>query len=348
MEILPSFSKDDYSFLMESSYYLDTELDPDQIQPAIGESYTHLGELALIEKDLLKLASDQRNKINQQSYELLLNLRKQKAIIQNYFALNTFSPYVNLFFDIVNISKEKKYSDLEFLEHLKRGMAEDSFKKEIQQKRKAISKNKQSLLRYIESLFEYRSRLLVLRMDFSYQKDAGGFFTTSDDQRIDLIFGAKNKDLLEKWSIEVREQRNQLIKKLKKKYKKDLVGYVWKLEYGADKAFHYHMIFFLDESKHHQDIKIAESIGEMWKHEITNEKGIYWNCNAKKKHFEKRNRIATGKIKHDDQELRENLNIMASYLTKPDYFVKLTLSDGARTFGKGSKPKKIKAGRPRN
>lgn len=347
MEMLASFSEDDYSFLMESSYYLETDTNPDQPQPAIGESYTHLGELALIEKNLLKLASDQRNKINQESYELLLNLRKQKAIIQNHFALNTFSPYVNLFFNIANISKEKKYSDLEFLEHLKRGMAEDSFKKEIQQKRKAISKNKQSLLRYIESLFEYRSRLLVLRIDFSYQKDAGGFFTTSDDQRIDLIFGAKHKDLLEKWSIEVREQRNQLIKKLKKKYKKDLVGYVWKLEYGADKAFHYHMIFFLDESKHHQDIRIAESIGEMWKHEVTNEKGIYWNCNAKKKQFEKNRRIATGKIKHDDKELRENLNIMASYLTKPDYFVKLTLSDGARTFGKGSKPRKIKAGRPR-
>ena len=286
--------------------------------------------------------------IHESNYELLLNLRKQKNVIQNHFALNTFSPYVNLFFDVANIAREENYSNVEFLEHLQKEVTGDQFRKEIQQKRKAISKNKQSLLRYIESLFEYRSRLLVLRMDFSYQKDAGGFFTTSDDQRIDLIFGAKNKDLLEKWSIEVREQRNQLIKKLKKKYKKDLVGYVWKLEYGADKAFHYHMIFFLDESKHHQDIKIAESIGEMWKHEITNGKGIYWNCNAKKKHFEKRNRIATGKIKHDDQELRENLNIMASYLTKPDYFVKLTLSDGARTFGKGSKPKKIKAGRPRN
>lgn len=348
MEILPSFSEDDYSFLMESSYYLDTELDPDQIQLAIGESYTHLGELALIEKDLLKLSCDQHNNIHESNYELLLNLRKQKNVIQNHFALNTFSPYVNLFFDVANIAREENYSNVEFLEHLQKEVTGDQFRKEIQQKRKAISKNKQSLLRYIESLFEYRSRLLVLRMDFSYQKDAGGFFTTSDDQRIDLIFGAKNKDLLEKWSIEVREQRNQLIKKLKKKYKKDLVGYVWKLEYGADKAFHYHMIFFLDESKHHQDIKIAESIGEMWKHEITNGKGIYWNCNAKKKHFEKRNRIATGKIKHNDQELRENLNIMASYLTKPDYFVKLTLSDGARTFGKGSKPKKIKAGRPRN
>lgn len=345
MEILPSFSEDDYSFLIESSYYLETDTNPDQPQPAIGEAYTHLGELALIEKDLLKLASDQQ--VNEQTYQVLLNLKKQKDIIQNHFALNTFSPYVNLFFDIANISKEKKYSNLEFLEHLKRGVAADSFKKEVQQKRKAISKNKNSLLRYIESLFEYRSRLLVLRIDFSYQKDAGGFFTTSDDQRIDLIFGAKNKDLLEKWSIEVREQRNQLIKKLKKKYKKDLIGYVWKLEYGADKAFHYHMIFFLDESKHHQDVKIAESIGEIWKHEITNGKGIYWNCNAKKKHFEKNRRIATGKIKHDDLELRANLDHMASYLTKPDYFVKLTLSDGSRTFGKGGKPRKIKTGRPR-
>ena len=127
-----------------------------------------------------------------------------------------------------------------------------------------------------------------------------------------------------------------------------MVGYVWKLEYGADKAFHYHMIFFLDESKHHQDIRIAESIGEIWKDEITNGKGIYWNCNAKKKNYEKSKRIATGKIKHDDHELRENLNHMASYLTKPDYFVKLTLSDGARTYQRGGKPKKIKAGRPRN
>ena len=56
MEILPSFSEDDYSFLIESSYYLETDTNPDQPQPAIGEAYTHLGELALIEKDLLKLA----------------------------------------------------------------------------------------------------------------------------------------------------------------------------------------------------------------------------------------------------------------------------------------------------
>lgn len=347
MERLPSYSEEDYSLLIKSSYSLETYTNPDQPEPMIGNAYERIGNLASIEEDLIRLAYDKHKPINKNNHESLLNLKREKDTIQDYFALNTFSPYVNLFFDIANISKEKKYSDLEFLEHLKKGMADDSFKKDIQQKRKAISKNKNSLLRYIESLFEYRSRLLVLRIDFSYEKDAGGFFTRADGEKIDLIFGAKNKDLLEKWSIEVREQRSQLIKKLKKIYQKDLIGYVWKLEYGADKAFHYHMIFFLDESKHHQDVRIAESIGEIWKDEITNGKGIYWNCNAQKKNFEKNGRIATGKIKHDDKKLRENLNIMASYLTKPDYFVKLALSNDARTFGKGGKPKKIKSGRPR-
>lgn len=348
METPPSFSEEDHSLLIDSSYYLDTDSDPNQVQATLGESYTYLGELVLIEKELIKLASNQHNRINESAHSRLLTLRKEKGDIQNHFVLNNFSPYLNLFFSIIETAKEKKYSNLEFLEALRKAMIQgDSFKKEIQQRRKAISKNKQSLLRYIESLFEYRSRLLVLRIDFSYQKDVGGCFTTSEGERISLINGVKNKALLEKWSIEVRQQRNQLLKGLKKKYGNDLVGYVWKLEYGADKAFHYHMIFFLDESNHRQDIKIAESIGDMWKNEITQGKGIYWNCNATKKHYEKNSRVATGKIKHDDNELRENLNLMASYLTKPDYFIKVTLPEGARTFGKGTKPKKIKSGRPR-
>ena len=344
MEVLPSFSDDDYSWLLESSYYLDKNEHTNQIQAVNGESILLVKELALIEDNLVRLANDKKYKDN---YLSLINLRKKKETFLHQFPINTFSPYVNLFFEAPYHPHREEESSIKFLEHLKNELAGELFKKEIQKKRKAISKNKQSLLRYIESLFEYRSRLLVLRIDFSYQKDKNEFFTTSKGKKIDLLLGAINKDLLEEWSIEVREQRNQLIKGLKKKYKKDLVGYVWKLEYGADKAFHYHMIFFLDESKYHQDIKIAESIGEMWKHEITNGKGIYWNCNAKKKHFEKSNRVATGKIKHDNQELRANLDAMASYLTKPDYFVKLTLPDGTRTFGKGGKPKKMKSGRPR-
>lgn len=346
--MLPSFSKNDYSLLLESSYYLSTKLDTHQVFTARGQEFNALVELVSLEGAMLKLASDQKDKLDELEHTgLIFDINKQ-YLYEEAFPLSTFSPYITLFYRTVNSSKELKHSNLEFLGALKNNMLQDSnFKEEIKKKKKAISKNKMSLLRYIESLFEYRSRLLVLRIDFSYEKNNGKHTTVNQEEITLSGWHTNSQKKLEEWSVEVRKQRNQLIKELKKKYKKDLVGYVWKLEYGAEKAFHYHMIFFLDESKHHQDVRIAESIGEMWKDEITNGKGIYWNCNAKKDHYKKNNRIATGKIKHDDQQLRENLNLMASYLTKPDYFVKLTLSDGARTFGKGVKLKKVKSGRPR-
>ena len=78
-----------------------------------------------------------------------------------------------------------------------------------------------------------------------------------------------------------------------------------------------------------------------------NRDGQAGNANARKEDFRKSGRIATGMINHTDKELRENLEIMASYLTKPDYFVKTTLPNNARSLGKGEAPKKIKSGRPR-
>ena len=226
-------------------------------------------------------------------------------------------------------------------------MTQTEFKKNIISKRKAVSKNKRSLMGYIEALFEYRARLLVIRVDLSYKQDSYGFISVSESERIDLLDGIKNKEVLEKWSIEVRQQRDDLIKILKKKYKDNLIGYVWKLEYGADKAFHYHTIFFFDGNYHHQDVLIGKEIGELWETEVTKNKGIYWNCNSRKNDFRKYDRIATGMIHHKDKRQRENLELMAEYLIKPDYFVKTALSEGARAFGKGERPTKLKSGRPR-
>ena len=92
---------------------------------------------------------------------------------------------------------------------------------------------------------------------------------------------------------------------------------------------------FFDGNYHHQDVLIGKEIGELWETEVTKNKGIYWNCNARKNDFRKYDRIATGMIHHKDKRQRENLELMAEYLIKPDYFVKTALSEGARTFGKG-------------
>lgn len=331
----------------------------------INHSYTYAEQIIKAEESLVKLSKDEM--IIPNRYKYIFYLIKSELAIKCCFPLSEFSPYIALCFSSLNeIEKENIQSTLSsggelndnfqksILEKLKAELKSDKFRKTIDRKRKSISKNKQSLLRYIKALFAYRSQLLVLRIDLGYQKTKGIYYLAPYTyKKIDLSCYPYSKNYfrrkrsLKLKGIAAREQRDLLIKKLNKKYKKNLVGYVWKLEYGEEKGFHLHMIFFLDGSKHQEDISITQSIGELWKNDITHGNGVYWNCNADKKKFEKNNRIATGKVNYNDHRKKENLEIMALYLIKPDYFIKTVLPDGARTFGKGSKPEKEKSGRPR-
>lgn len=343
MEDVLSFTQEDADLFLESSYYLLYE--DEQTYKAIGDSFDYAGQLVTIEKYLKRLSDNETYSIR--SYDILITLRDNIADIEGNFPLSTFSPYIELYFETDRLCRADNSSSEEFLDELKKGLSTEDLKKKIRAKKKQSSKNKRSLLNYIDNLFECRSKLLVIRLDLGYHQDSSGFFTTLENDRIDLLGGIKSKKALEKWSLEVRQQRDELIKLLKKRYQKTFIGYAWKLEYGADKAFHFHTIFFLDGNKERQDILIAKGIGEIWKKDITKGKGVYWNANARKEDFRKSGRIATGMINHTDKELRENLEIMASYLTKPDYFVKTTLPNNARSLGKGEAPKKIKSGRPR-
>jgi hypothetical protein len=126
-----------------------------------------------------------------------------------------------------------------------------------------------------------------------------------------------------------------------------MVGYCWKLEYGGEKGFHYHMIFFYDGSKVQQDTNIARMIGEYWMNVITQGKGLYYNCNADKGKYE---RCGIGTINHYDTELIENLKLAAQYLAKPDDYLRDNASniEVDRTFGRGVMREKTEnRGRPR-
>jgi hypothetical protein len=354
MEYLPSFTQDDEHAFRNSLYGIME--DKGAIVDFIGESWNYASVLIQIEKELKRLAKDQNPTLERYDY-LIRNVR-EITHIQDHFPLSEFSPYIKLYFETFT-QQPSPVTEPSFLNSLQDNLKANTFKKEIENKKKRISDNKTSLLKYINTLFEYRSRLLVIRVDLSYEQDkpkdnhnkfrdgSTGFYTQSTGEQIDLYGGIKNKNNLMVWGEEVQTQRKQLIKQLNKKYKNDLVGYVWKLEYGAEKAFHYHMMFFLDGSKYRQDITIAQSIGELWKNEITQGKGIYWNLNAEKKRFEKNDCIATGMIKHDDKKLRDNLTKMATYLVKADYFIKTILSPKSHTYDRGQTPRKNKTGRPR-
>jgi|GEM_PF-5316716 len=64
-----------------------------------------------------------------------------------------------------------------------------------------------------------------------------------------------------------------------KKVHTPIKGIVWRLEHTERKAFHYHCIFFCDNTEELTQEEILGTIGEYWKYTILKSDGVYYNCN---------------------------------------------------------------------
>ncbi len=189
---------------------------------------------------------------------------------------------------------------------------------------RAMNKNHKSLCAYIDSLFAVRSRVLVLRLDLSY----GEAFCRGD--------AAVNQ-------FDAKKHRKRLIQNMRaNSIFSDILGYAWRLEYAPLKGVHYHFMFFFDGSKVREDISRGDMIGVYWRENVTDGKGLYYNCNKRKHTYRE---CGVGMISHDDVEGRKNLIKASEYLTK-DPLMKFDI-DG-RCFGRGTiKTKTSSQGRPR-
>ncbi|QLG91206.1 inovirus-type Gp2 protein [Pseudomonas yamanorum] len=196
-----------------------------------------------------------------------------------------------------------------------------SFKAKLKNYQRSSNKNHKELNGYIVDLFERYSRLLVLRVDLSYSKEhAKTTQAVAKQDRERLFENARSNKLFD-----------------------DMVGYIWKMEHGSEKGFHYHMMFFFDGSKVREDITLATRIGEYWVDVITKGRGLYYNCNASKWRYEN---CGIGMVSYGDAELRKGLCKAVVYLTKTDLYMKLQTE--GRGMGKGNRPgPKDSRGRPR-
>lgn len=185
-------------------------------------------------------------------------------------------------------------------------------------------RNYNSITRYINDLFTSHSRLLVLRVDLGYDKDQVA--PSLEDVQRDFTRFTNN--------IRINKQFQ------------DLVGYVWKLELGGLKGYHYHLILFFDGSKVQNDYFHARNIGQYWKDNITSQRGTYFNCNGSKQK-QKYKYLAIGMINHNDFKLRQNLNHVVAYLTKGEQYLAIKLTKKGRTIGKSIIKQKCTRGRPR-
>jgi len=263
------------------------------------------------------------------------------------------NPYVGAFFECyrrINPSSPYKMEKSElpecfrglnrFVDAVREWISSGAFKREMSAHMRAANKNYSGLLSYIDSLFARYSRLLVLRVDFSYGKG-----------RLEVEDYSRSSDRLNALRIvtkQISQHRIELIDYLKNKRPElGVVGYVWKLEYGREKGHHYHMMFFLDGAKVRQDIVIAKLIGEYWNNVITQGKGVYYNCNGNKTRYR---HCGVGMIHYSEAEKLRSLKEMAAiYLTKADRYVSACMPGDNRTFGKGNSPKvgERSVGRPR-
>ena len=320
--------KDDYleSYrgLIENAWYLKEGFQaPDvlEVRAYVGHSFEVLENLLLIEKNLRLLEKDKSEVLDLNFYKSLLNVIGANFLIQEFFPLSSFSPYIDVF--LKNTSDMCSKTNLEILNGLKLALDESDFKKCVISMRKKDREKQVQLSRYINSLFVFYPSLLVIDLDLSYAEE-WDYNLAEESIKIKNIESTQN-------------ERNELITQLKKKYKKELVGYIWKLDYSIEKNFYYNLMLFLDGQKYQNDVEIAEGIGNQWK-SITEAKGLYLSKNKHKCH-------GVGLIQNYEVEKRKNLLKNVLYLVKTDYFIKMKLKtesgNKVHTFDRGQVPKRI-------
>jgi len=203
---------------------------------------------------------------------------------------------------------------------------EDAFKA-AQSARSERAKNQyERSAKLVECLRAKFSKLLVLRIDLCWKA------VIQDDSTVN----------------EMKAFLSQLLKRFHHDPTlPNIVGYIWKLEFGQQKGYHYHCMFFMDGNKFQNDTHYAEVIGQRWA-ELTSNKGYYFNCHRDKIKY--RN-LAIGTAHHNDQTFYDNLDQVLVYICKQDQFLidKRLLKPNLRVFGTSQLPSKASpVGRPRD
>lgn len=194
------------------------------------------------------------------------------------------------------------------------------FQRFVYDKKYEAKERAEALVAYTMAILRYYAKTLVVRVDFGYLGGASASITI-DRVLYDLHY-----------LLESRENH---------KLFKHLIGYGWTVEQKGKKGFHIHAMFFFNGSEVRQDVTLGFAIGNLWSQEITNGKGTFNNCNAKKEKYE---RCGIGMIhRSNEQECANTIEFMqyiakgGPFLDRDDQYLRIK-PFGARTFGTGQAP----------
>lgn len=197
-----------------------------------------------------------------------------------------------------NVVSQKEWAELvnDLVYALSKYLNDPSFKQKQAERQRKAKHQYERAKRLVDALRAKYSKLLILRVDLCW----------------------KNQNLDE---LNLKKLKTTLSAFLKRFHHDpalpQIVGYIWKLEFGQQKGYHYHCLFFLNGNKYQNDAYYAERIGSYWC-EFTQEQGFYFNCNRNRLNY--RN-LAIGMAKHTDQAMFDNLDQVLVYICKQDQFI---------------------------
>lgn len=181
----------------------------------------------------------------------------------------------------------------------------------------------------INTLFDDYSKLLVIRLDFYLKKDYADINTY---------------DYMNQSFIQLRN--NIRFNRLFEHY----ITYSAKLEYGEDRRWHFHVLFFFDGQKVKNDYLLAQNIGEYWVTTITRGLGQYYSANMNREQYKT---FAVGMIGYQETNKINDLKAAVNYLAKETVLSSnMPMRDASgkvyRSYRQGQyKPKHSHVGRPR-
>ena len=219
--------------------------------------------------------------------------------IPNLWALHRDGKYgAEVFNDLLLLIKEKSNSP--------------KYKKLARDLARKVNNNFKSMKRYVDDLFKVHNRLLVLRIDFGYLKSVS-------PQK-------KCEEALADFAHFLNNRRGNALFQ-------SLVGYIRSLEYGVEgKGWHFHCILFFNGSEVQNDVGIAHLVGEYWKTKITDNDGVFFNCNKSKNEYK---HCGIGMVHYSDELKRYNLLNALAYLTKKESLIGFDTPPKCKMITKG-------------
>lgn len=270
---------------------------------------------------------------------LWLHIRAYMPMIEDVYADQVFNPYVAVLLKVCKKWEELFYycridmsldlkppvvqSALNRIARLMRRIGRSaSFKREVNNYRRAELKNLQSCRQYVTSLLDQNPQLLIVRVDLYYLPEEGAW---ANIEEADACH--------EKFLRALR--RGRIVP--------DLKGYISKRNNGVRRGMHYQLLVAMDGDKHASGQWFSNTLGHYWAQSCAGDKklGSFFSCYAQSQPY-RFNYL--GLVRAADEHAMKSLDIALRFLTKGDHQLK-TGGGRDRNLRRGAKPKPM-AGLP--